>query len=54
MATDMDVWSENVGRVRFGLEAQKDNMSFGFTLGGAAGSDDHREVYGQINAKYVF
>ena len=54
MATNMDVWSENVGRVRFGLEAQKDNMSFGFTLGGAAGSDDHREVYGQINAKYVF
>ena len=54
MATDLDVWSENVARVRFGMQAQKDNVSVGFTLGGATGSDDHKEVYGQINAKYVF
>ena len=54
MTTNLDVWSENVGRVRLGFEAAKDNMAFGLTLGGAAGSDDYREIYGQINAKYVF
>ncbi len=54
MSTNLDVWTESVGRVRLGLEAAKDNMAFGVTLGGAAGDNDYREIYGQINAKYVF
>ncbi len=54
MATELDVWSEDVARVRFGMQAQKGNMGIGFMLGGAAGGSDHREIYGQINAKYVF
>ncbi|MDO4936582.1 MAG: autotransporter outer membrane beta-barrel domain-containing protein [Sutterellaceae bacterium] len=54
MGTDLDVWSENVGRARLGFEAQKDAMALGFGLGMAAGSDDYREVYGQVNVKYVF
>ena len=54
MGTDLDVWAENVGRVRFGLEAQKDQFAFGMNIGGAAGSDDHSEFFGQVNAKYVF
>ena len=55
MATDLDVWSEeNVARARIGMQAEKGNMGLGFTLGGAAGSDDHREMYGQINVKYLF
>lgn len=54
MSTNLDVWTESAGRVRFGLEAAKDNMAFGVTLGGAAGDNDYRAIYGQINAKYVF
>ncbi len=54
MGTDLDVWSENVGRARLGFEAQKDAMALGFGLGMAAGSDDYREVYGQVSVKYVF
>lgn len=54
MATDLDVWSENVARARIGMQAEKGNMGLGFTLGAAAGSDDHREMYGQINVKYLF
>lgn len=44
--TNLDVWSENVGRVSFGLEARKDALSFG--------DNDHREFYGQLNVKYLF
>ena len=54
LGTALDVWSENVGRLNVGVEARKDNMAFGFNLGGAVGSTDYREVYGQINAKYLF
>lgn len=54
LGTALDVWSENVGRLNVGVEARKDNMAFGFNLGGAVGSTDYREIYGQINAKYLF
>lgn len=54
MSTNLDVWSEDVGRVRLGLEAGKDNFAFGFTLGGAVGDADYTEVYGQLHAKYLF
>lgn len=47
--TNLDVWSENVGRVGFGLEARKDALSFGGQIGGAFGDNDHREFYGQLN-----
>ena len=43
--TNLDVWSENVGRVGFGLEARKDALSFGGQIGGAFGDNDHREFY---------
>lgn len=46
--TNLDVWSENVGRVSFGLEARKDALSFGGQIGGAFGDNDHREFYGQL------
>lgn len=49
--TNLDVWSENVGRVSFGLEAPKDALSFGGQIGGAFGDNDHREFYGQLNVK---
>ena len=52
--TNLDVWSENVGRVSFGLEARKDALSFGGQIGGAFGDNDHREFYGQLNVKYLF
>lgn len=52
--TDLDVWSENVGRVGFGLEARKDALAIGGQIGGAFGDNDHREFYGQINVKYLF
>ena len=52
--TNLDVWSENVGRVSFGLEARKDALSFGGQIGGAFGDNDHREFYGQLNMKYLF
>ena len=52
--TNLDVWSENVGRVGFGLEARKDALSFGGQIGGAFGDNDHREFYGQLNMKYLF
>ena len=52
--TNFDVWSENVGRVSFGLEARKDALSFGGQIGGAFGDNDHREFYGQLNVKYLF
>ena len=52
--TNLDVWSENVGRVGFGLEARKDALSFGGQIGGAFGDNDHREFYGQVNVKYLF
>lgn len=54
LGTALDVWSENVGRLNVGVEARKDNMAFGFNIGGAVGSTDYREIYGQINAKYLF
>lgn len=47
--TNLDVWSENVGRVSFGLEARKNALSFGGQIGGAFGDNDHREFYGQLN-----
>lgn len=52
--TNLDVWSENVGRVGFGLEARKDALSFGGQIVGAFGDNDHREFYGQLNVKYLF
>lgn len=52
--TNLDVWSENVGRVGFGLEARKDALSFGGQIGGAFGDNDHRAFYGQLNVKYLF
>lgn len=52
--TNLDAWSENVGRVGFGLEARKDALSFGGQIGGAFGDNDHREFYGQLNMKYLF
>lgn len=52
--TNLDVWSENVGRVSFGLGARKDPLSFGGQIGGAFGDNDHREFYGQLNVKYLF
>ena len=52
--TNLDVWSENVGRVGFGLEARKDALSFGGQIGGAFGDNDHREFYGQLIMKYLF
>lgn len=52
--TNLDVWSENVGRVGFGLEARKDALSFGGQIGGAFGDNDHREFYGQLNVMYLF
>ena len=52
--TNLDVWSENVGRVGFGLEARKDALSFGGQIGGAFGDNDHRKFYGQLNVKYLF
>ncbi len=52
--TNLDVWSENVGRVSFGLETRKDALSFGGQIGGAFGDNDHREFYGQLNVKYLF
>lgn len=52
--TNLDVWSENVGRVGFGLEARKDALSFGSQIVGAFGDTDHREFYGQLNVKYLF
>lgn len=52
--TNLDVWSENVGRVGFGLEARKDALSFGGQIGGAFGDNDYREFYGQLNVKYLF
>lgn len=52
--TNLDVWSENVGRVSFGLEARKNALSFGGQIGGAFGDNDHREFYGQLNVKYLF
>lgn len=52
--TNLDVWSENVGRVGFGLEARKDALSFGGQIGGAFGDNDHREFYGLLNVKYLF
>lgn len=54
MSTNLDVWSEDVGRVRLGFEAGKDNLAFGFTLGGAVGDADYSEIYGQVHAKYLF
>lgn len=52
--TNLDVWSENVARVGFGLEARKDALSFGGQIGGAFGDNDQREFYGQLNMKYLF
>ena len=52
--TTLDVWSEKIGRVKFGVETMKDNMAFGFSLGGAVGSTDYRELYGQVRAKFLF
>ena len=54
MGTNLDVWSDNVGRLTMGLEAHKCNMAFGFNLGGAKGDNDHKAFFGQLNAKYLF
>ena len=52
--TSMDVWSNNVGRMKFGIKAQKDNFGFGVEAGAAAGSDDMTEVFGQVRVDYRF
>lgn len=54
MGTNLDVWSDNVGRLTLGLEAHKGNMAFGFNLRGAKGDNDHKAFFGQLNAKYLF
>ena len=42
MATNLDVWSKNVGRGRVGLEVSKDNLSVGLSFGGARGNDNYK------------
>ncbi|MFG6370451.1 MAG: autotransporter outer membrane beta-barrel domain-containing protein, partial [Turicimonas muris] len=54
MATNLDVWSKNVGRGRVGLEVSKDNLSVGLSFGGARGNDNYREVFGRVGIKYTF
>ena len=52
--TSMDVWSESVVRTSVGLKAQKDNWSFGVQAGSAMGSDDTKELFGQVRVDYRF
>ena len=54
MATNLDVWSKNVGRGRVGLEVSKDNLSVGLSFGGARGNDNYKEVFGRVGVKYTF
>lgn len=52
--TSMDVWSESVVRTSVGLKAQKDNWGFGVQAGSAMGSDDTKELFGQVRVDYRF
>ncbi len=52
--TSMDVWTNNVGRMKLGLKVQKDNLGFGVEAGAAAGSDNMTEVFGQVRVDYCF
>lgn len=52
--TSMDVWTNNVGRMKLGLKVQKDNLGFGVEAGAAAGSDNMTEVFGQVRVDYRF
>ena len=52
--TTMDVWTNSVGRVKFGISAMKDNFGFGLEAGAAAGSDDMTEYFGQVRVDYRF
>ena len=52
--TTMDVWSENVVRTGIGVKAQKNNFGVGLQAGTAFGSDDMKEVFGQIRVDYRF
>ena len=54
MATNLDVWSKNVGRGRVGLEVSKDNLSVGLSFGGARGKDNYKEVFGRVGVKNKF
>lgn len=50
----MDVWSESVVRTSFGLKTQRENWGFGVQAGSALGSDDTKELFGQIRVDYRF
>lgn len=52
--TTMDVWAESVVRTSFGLKAQKDNWGVGVQAGTALGSDDTKELFGQVRLDYRF
>lgn len=52
--TTMDVWAESVVRTSFGLKAQKDNWGVGVQAGTALGSDDTKELFGQVRVDYRF
>ena len=52
--TTMDVWAESVVRTSFGLKAQRENWGFGVQAGSALGSDDTKELFGQIRVDYHF
>ena len=52
--TTMDVWSNSVGRLKFGLSAHKEHLAVGIEAGAAAGSDDMTEYFGQVRVDYRF
>ena len=53
-SVSMDVWSENVVRTSFGLEAEKGGFGIGAMAGLAVGSDDTTGAFGQIRVHYAF
>lgn len=54
MHAPLNVWSENAGRLSFGIAAERKGWTFGAQLGGAVGSDDMRAFEGRIRVGRVF
>lgn len=54
MHAPLNVWSDNAGRLSFGIAAQRKGWTFGAQVGGAIGSDDMRALEGRIRLGRVF
>ena len=54
MHAPLNVWSDNAGRLSFGIAAERKGWTFGAQLGGAIGSDDMRALEGRIRLGRVF